>query len=86
MDVSGNRDAEGQNVHFWKRHGGRNQRWRVIYHDRQTKEVTKGLHRGWGFHVNRPFYFRSRLPMRRVAEVHGSNVTLRRYAAGRKRQ
>jgi hypothetical protein len=36
--------------------------------------------------INRPFYFRSRLPMQRVAEASGSNVTLRRYHGGRKRQ
>jgi hypothetical protein len=75
-----------QNVHIWKRHGGANQRWRIIYADRQRKEQAKGMYKNYGFHINRPFYFRSRLPMRRVAEVHGSNVTLRRYAAGRKRQ
>jgi hypothetical protein len=24
MDVSGNRDKEGQNIHMWKKHGGLN--------------------------------------------------------------
>jgi transposase-like protein len=34
----------------------------------------------FGFHCNRPFYFRSRMPIRRVAEAHGANnIWLRRW-------
>jgi hypothetical protein len=85
MDVSGNRDSEGQNVHIWKRHGGANQRWRVVYEGQEAKERTKGMG-GYGFRIGRPFYFRSRLPMKRVAEVVGSDVKLRRWHVSRKRQ
>jgi hypothetical protein len=37
-------------------------------------------------YINRLFYLRSRLPMRRVAETVSTNVRLRRYNAGRARQ
>jgi hypothetical protein len=38
----------------------------------------------FGFHVNRPFYFVSRMPMHRVAEAVGANnVQIRRYVKGR---
>jgi hypothetical protein len=38
------------------------------------------MHEDFGFHVNRPFYIVSRLPLRRVAECIGaSDVRLRRY-------
>jgi hypothetical protein len=41
----------------------------------------------FGFHINRPFYFRSRLPMKRVAECVGANnMVLRRYVKGRNAQ
>jgi hypothetical protein len=40
----------------------------------------------FGFEINRLFYLRSRLPMRRVVECVGTDVRLRRYTAGRKRQ
>jgi hypothetical protein len=40
----------------------------------------------YGFHIGRVFYFRSRMPMRRVAEVVGSNIKLRRWHGGRRRQ
>ena len=34
----------------------------------------------FGFQINRPFYFVSRLPMKRVAECHGANnLWLRRW-------
>jgi hypothetical protein len=56
------------------------QRWRIVYVDEAKKEPTKGLDKDWGFHINRPFYIRSRLPMKRIAECVGANnVTMRRW-------
>jgi hypothetical protein len=86
FDVSANKDREGQNVHIWKRHGGANQRWRVVYADEESKEKVKGKNSTYGFYINRPFYFRSRLPMKRVAECVSTNIKLRRWNNGRKRQ
>jgi hypothetical protein len=40
---------------------------------------SKGFSKEYGFHINRPFYFVSRLPFKRVAEGNGSNITLRRW-------
>lgn len=41
----------------------------------------------FGFKVGKPFYFRSRLPMRRVAEAVGANnIVLKRYVKGRTAQ
>jgi hypothetical protein len=47
----------------------------------EAEEVqSKGMNKDWGFHVNRPFYIRSRLPMKRIAECVGANnVNLRRW-------
>ena len=43
---------------------------------------TKGMNTEFGFHVNRPFYFRSRLPMKRVVEViSANNIVLKRSRA-----
>jgi hypothetical protein len=40
---------------------------------------------GFGFRANTPFYFRSKLPMQRVAECVGaSNVALKKWAKNRK--
>jgi len=37
----------------------------------------------FGFHANRPFYIRSRLPMKRIAECIGANnMQLKRYRKG----
>jgi hypothetical protein len=54
--------------------------------DKSRKEVSKGFNREYGFHVNRAFFFRSRLPMQRIAELVGSDVRLRRYHNSRRRQ
>jgi hypothetical protein len=51
-----------------------------VYLDKAEKDQTEGLHEDYGMHCNRPFYLRSRLPMKRVAECHGANnIWLRRW-------
>jgi hypothetical protein len=63
-----------------------NQRWRIAYVHKHTKERTSGFDKEYGFYINRPFYFRSRLPMWRVAENVSNYLRLKRYVQGRKRQ
>jgi hypothetical protein len=75
-----------QNVIAWRRHGGANQRWSVVYKGQESKERKKGYNSTYGFYINRAFYFRSRLPMKRVAECVSTNIKLRRYNRGRARQ
>jgi hypothetical protein len=51
-----------------------------MYLDKAQKDRTTGLNKEFGFHINRPFYIRSRMPMKRVAECHGANnVWLKRW-------
>jgi hypothetical protein len=40
-----------------------NQRWKIIYLDKAEAIRTKGFNKEFGFHINRPFYIRSRMPM-----------------------
>ena len=87
LDVSGNRDVEGQKVHLWRRHNGPNQRWRIVYLDKKGKEPTKGLWRNFGFYINRPFFIMSRMPMRRVIEVVGGrNLVIKNLVRSRRTQ
>jgi bacillopeptidase F (M6 metalloprotease family) len=80
LDVSGGKDEEGSKVIVYGNHGKVNQRWNVVYLDQAEKVQAKGLSGEFGFHINRPFYIRSRLPMKRVAECHGANnVWLKRW-------
>jgi hypothetical protein len=59
----------------------------IEYDDKAKDEPTKGLNKEFGLHCSRPFYFVSRLPMRRVAEAVGANnVVLKRYTKGRASQ
>jgi len=87
LDVKGGKDEEGQAVGVWSNNRGNHQKWTVLYVDKSGKTDVKGLDKDFGFHRNRPFYIRSRMPMRRIAECIGaSNVTLKRYVKNRKAQ
>jgi len=44
-----------------------------LYVDKAKPVATKGFNKEFGFHINRPFYIESRLPMGRVAECIGAN-------------
>jgi hypothetical protein len=84
LDVAGARDTEGQKVIVWNKHKGANQKWKVVYLDKAKPVPTSGFSEEFGFHINRPFYLKSRMPMRRVAECHGANnIWLKRYVKGR---
>jgi hypothetical protein len=84
LDVSGGKDAEGQAVIVYGNHGKVNQQWSIVYMDTFEGIAKEGMNEDFGFEVNRPFYIRSRLPMKRVAEMVGaSNIVLKRYVKGR---
>jgi len=67
LDVTSSKDEEGQAVGVANRNnkkgGAENQRWQIIYVDKATAIRTKGFNKEFGFHINRPFYIRSRMPM-----------------------
>jgi hypothetical protein len=45
------------------------------------------MHKDFGFHINRPFYFRSRMMFHRVLDHHANNwVYLRRWVKNRTSQ
>jgi hypothetical protein len=80
------KDSEGSKVTVTRRTNTIYQRFKIVYVDRATKDITKGMDSNFGFHINRPFYLRSRLPMKRVAEVVGTDIRLRRYTTSRVKQ
>jgi len=73
-----------QSVWVWKKHGGANQRWKIVYKEDAEEIQTKGVVADFGFHANRPFYIVSRLPMKRVIQCHGATHTrINAYAENR---
>jgi hypothetical protein len=72
VDATSN-SGEGTQVVVAGRNNSIQQKWKIQYVDQTTKEPTEGFNEQFGFHVNRPFYMRSRLPLKRVAECHGAN-------------
>jgi hypothetical protein len=78
MDVSGNKDKENQNIHMWKRHGGLNQQWDIVYADQWKGEPTKGqLNKDYGLYVLRPFYVISHMSSRRYLDILGRNMVIK---------
>lgn len=73
---------EGFQVYVANKSGQVQQQWKIVYIDQAPKYATEGFNEEFGFHINRPFYIRSRLPLKRVAECVGANnVVLRRWRA-----
>ena len=63
LSVAGTKDDEGQAVIVDGNQKRTDQKWQVIYVDQAKKVRTKGFNKEFGFHINRPFYVRSRMPM-----------------------
>ena len=70
MDVSGGKDNENANIIMYKKHGGLNQQWDVIYADEYPDEPKKGeLNKKFGLYVERPFYIVSELGANRYLDL-----------------
>jgi len=82
LDIKKPFGEENQYIEINDCKGGKtlNQEWKVVYLDKAKAIETKGLNEEFGFHINRPFYIRSRMPMKRVLESIGANnITLKRW-------
>jgi hypothetical protein len=80
ISVDGTKDNEGQGVIVDGNQKRPDQKWKILYLDQAKPLRTKGFNKEFGFHINRPFYVRSRMPMQRVIECHGANnVWLKRW-------
>jgi hypothetical protein len=90
ITVSGGTDKEAQPVWVYNKYKGRHpsQVWKIVYTNEMGSEAyrKKGqMSKDSGLRALEPFYLRSRLPMQRVAECVGaSNITLKKWAKGRK--
>jgi len=85
FDVDGGKDAEAQNVHAWPKHNGANQRWTILYLEDKDEARTSGMG-DFGFKINEPFYIVSRMPFKRVVELTGSNLVIKRIDFNRNRK
>ena len=85
LDVTNSKDEEGAPVGVADKRDAANQRWKVVYLDQSKDEQEKGFNKEFGFHINRPFYIRSRMMFHRVVDLNGQNTWayLRRYVKGK---
>jgi hypothetical protein len=87
LEVKDSKDVEAGPVVVNSNTGKVNQKWNIIYLDKAGKIESKGLNEEFGFHINRPFYIRSMMPMRRVMRCHGAGwIHLNRWVKGRQDQ
>ena len=79
MDVQGNVDAENRNIITYKKHGGLNQQWDVVYADQWKGEPVKGeLNEEFGLYVERPFYVISALGSGRYLDlINNRNMVIK---------
>jgi hypothetical protein len=75
LDVYEGIEFEGQNVIFWDKHSGENQKWRVVYADKAPSlpPKTGEFVSDWGFKHNKDFYIISAMPSRRYLSVIDSH-------------
>ena len=87
IDVSGNQDTENRQIVVWKKHGGLNQQWDIIYVDSWKGEPTKGqLNSRFGLYVDRTFYVVSRLGSGRYLDLINNRDMVIKRRNGRKSQ
>lgn len=78
LDVQSGQDTESRSVWVWKKHGGINQQWDIVYVDEWKDEPKKGeMNSEWGFRVESPFHIVSELPSHRYLDVLGSNIVIK---------
>jgi len=78
MDVSGASDTENRNIICWKKHGGLNQQWDVIYVDEMPAELKKGdLNKEWGLRIETDFHISTAMSSGRFIDRIGNDVVLK---------
>lgn len=77
MDVSGNKDRDGQNVIMFKRHNALNQQWDIVYLDALEPPLKDGeWWADWGMYVGKEFSIVSKMPSQRYLDVRENNVVI----------
>jgi len=70
LDVHGGKDEENRNIQVYKKHGGINQQWDIVYADEYPDEPKKGeMNEMFGLYVERPFYIVTQLSSHRYLDM-----------------
>jgi membrane carboxypeptidase/penicillin-binding protein PbpC len=78
LDVQSGKDAENQNIIVWRRHGGLNQQWDVIYSNKWKRDPKKGeLNKDFGLYVDRTFLLKSKLKSGRYIDLIGRDLVIK---------
>jgi hypothetical protein len=78
MDVHGNRDEENRDIIVWKKHGGLNQQFDVIYKDQYPRDPKKGeLNREFGLRVDITFDIVSALRSHKYLDMISNKLVIK---------
>jgi hypothetical protein len=78
MDVHGNRDEENRDIIVWKKHGGLNQQFDIIYKDQYPRDPKKGeLNKDFGLRVDITFDIVSDMRSRKHLDIIGGKLVIK---------
>jgi len=87
LDVHGNHDAENRNLIWFKKNGGLNQQFDIVYVDEWKGEPQKGeFSPDFGLFVERPFYIVSKMASGRYLDMINNKNFVIKVRNGRNTQ
>jgi hypothetical protein len=87
IDVQGGKDGEQKNMIVWRKHGGLNQQFDLVYYEDWKGEPQKGeLNEDFGLYVERPFYVVSAMKEHRYLDLLNNRQMAIKTKNGRKSQ
>jgi len=87
MDIAGHRDRQHNNIGFYRKHGGLNQQFELIYVDEMPAPPKEGdMVAAFGMRVGMPFHIKSGLPQGRYLDLVGRSMVIKTPADTRTTQ
>jgi len=78
LDVSDNKDREGQNIIIFKRHNSLNQLWDIVYLDTLKPELKNGeWSPQFGMYIGKEFSIKTKMGSGRYLDVVGDQVVIK---------
>jgi len=87
LDVAGHRDRQHNNIGAYRKHGGLNQQFELIYVDEFPEPPRDGeMAEDWGFRIGVPFHVKSELGSGKHLDIIGRRMVIKTPAETRKTQ
>lgn len=78
LDIAGANDRQHNNIGVYRKHGGLNQQWEIIYADEYPEDPRDGeMSEDWGLRVGTPFHIKSSLPSGKYLDHLGRRMVIK---------